>query len=480
MASIKRNFAWNLLLTVSNYLFPLITYPYVSRVLGVANIGVCNFTDGIINYFVLVAQLGIGTYGVREIARCKDNPERMKEVFSNLFFINIFTFVIAALVLVICTYSLSSLVAYKPFLLVGLLKLLFSLFLIEWFFQGIEQFKYITIRSVLVKTLYVVAIFVFVRNSGDSLKYYALTCFTIVLNAIWNWVFSKKYVRLSLRNLKPKVFIYPILIFGYYRLLTSMYTTLNVVYLGFATDDVQVGYFATATKFYAVIMAAFTAFTTVMIPRVSVMLSQGRREELQHVIDQISHVLVALSLPIIVLCCFNSHSIIHLFAGSGYEGAETPFMIVMFLLLIIGMEQIVIQQCLMASTNIKLTAVVSTVGAVVGVLCNIFLTPRYGAVGSAISWGVSEVSVLCVGLYLLKKDINIVIKMRVVAKPVLYSALYVALLIPLYYLIDNIWIRLSVSAALVGVVFLIINLWLDRNEITDSFVSEKLLRQRRS
>lgn len=467
MADVRKNFAYNLLLTVSNYLFPLIVYPYVSRVLGVENIGVCGFVDSVINYFVLFSQLGIGSFGVREIARCKDDPDRLEEVFSNLFLLNLVTFTVSAATLVICTFTVPKFLPYRPFLLVGLLKLVFSLFLVEWFFQGIEQFRYITLRSIAVRAIYVIGVFALVHNPGDTLIYYALTVGTVVLNATVNWRHTHRFCRLRPARFRPAPFILPILIFGYYRILTSMYTTFNTIYLGFVKDNVEVGFFTQATKLYSLIMAVFTAFTTVMVPRVSAMLHEGRRDELSAVINRIVHLLVALAVPAIVFCVTNAPAIVHLVSGPGYEGAETPFRIVIFMLLVIGLEQIVIQQCLMASENTKPTLYVSTVGAVVGVMLNLILTPKLGAVGSAVSWGVSELSVLAAGLFFLGKELRIRIARTDFFRPFLFGLVYLVPAVVCLLWIPNIWWRLGVSIVLMAPFFFLVNLRWDANSLLE-------------
>ena len=141
MGSIKRNFGYNLILTIANYIFPVITYPYITRVLGVGNIGACNYVDSIINYFVLFSTLGVGSLGVREIARCKDNKTERISVFSNLLLFNMVMTLLSITILVICTYSFQALYPYKKFLLIGIIKLLFTPLTIEWFYQGIQIFR---------------------------------------------------------------------------------------------------------------------------------------------------------------------------------------------------------------------------------------------------------------------------------------------------------------------------------------------------
>ena len=162
MASTRRNFVYNLVLTICNYIFPLITYPYVSRVLGVTNIGICNFVDSIIDYYVLFSTLGVGSYGVRAIAKYVDDKAKRDEIFSSLFTINMITTVIFLIVLFASTYSIDRLSPYKDFLCIGSLKLIFSLFLTNWLFQGMSDFKYITVRSVSVRCVFVVLVFLFI------------------------------------------------------------------------------------------------------------------------------------------------------------------------------------------------------------------------------------------------------------------------------------------------------------------------------
>lgn len=464
MASIKKNFGYNLILTVCGYLFPLITFPYVSRVLGVENMGVCGFVDSIINYFILFAQLGIGSYGVREISRCRTDRIKRDQVFNNLFFLYLITTSIAICILVACTYYLEVFAPYKPFLLIGVLKLLFTLFLTEWFFQGIEEFKYITLRSILVRSLYVISVFVFVHSSDDVIVYYSLTAVTIVVNAIFNWTYSRRFRTLNFRGLTPSLYILPILSFGYYRILTSMYTTFNVTFLGFVKNDIEVGYFTTATKLYTIILSVFSAFTTVMIPRVSYMLEQGQKEELRQIANKITSLLVTFSVPVILFCIFNGEAIILLIAGAGYEGAILPFRIVIFLLFIIGMEQVVIQQFLMASASNRSILSVSTTGAVVGIALNILLTPILGAVGSAIAWGVSEASVLCVGLLLLSRVLGITLNWWELTKDVAWSVTYIISLVLIRLCELSIWYNMMATTITIATMFIVVNFYVHKND----------------
>ena len=473
MSSIKRNFGYNLALSFCGYIFPLITYPYVSRVLGVENIGICNFVDSLLNYFILFSVMGVSSYGVREIARYADDKKTLQVIFSNLVCINGVGTIITAILLVVCTYTLQSLIPYKQYLLMGLIKLLFNMFLVEWLFQGLQEFKYITIRSICVRLFYLASVFIFVKSQDDSVVYYSLTIAVAVLNSIINWKFSKRFTKFLIVKIEWKSFLIPVLTFGYYRILTSMYTTFNTVFLGFSSGNTEVGYFSTATKLYTILMAVFSAFTTVMVPKVSEMLKNGELLKLEQISKDTFEILTLISLPIIIYCQFCSEDIIHFISGPGYEGAVLPFRIVIFLLLIIGMEQIIIQQFLMATHSYKSIFVVSTIGAIVGILLNIILTPNIGAIGSSLAWGGAEVSVLITGIILVKRILGIKIPYKTISKMMLLSLFY--LIAP--YLLSHFNIHgfayMIASALLFFIIFTVVNIYIYPSSIIKSLLFKK-------
>lgn len=406
-AGIKKNFFYNMILTTGNYIFPLLTYPYVSRVLGVSNIGICNYVDSFIHYGILLALLGIGSFGIREIASVKDDVRKKTQVFSSLLFINVFLTTIAVIVLIILTLYVPLFGPYRPFLFVGLFKLIFSAFLIEWFFKGLSDFKYITVRSLAVRTAYVILVFIFVQTKDDTIVYYFLTCMTVVINAIVNWMYSRRFVRFSFRIVRVREYVMPVLSYGIYLILTSMYTTFNVAFLGSVSGDTEVGYFTTATKLYGILMSVYGAFSAVMVPQISALLSKGNNHRLRELAGKTFNLVFLFSIPLIVVSFFYAPLIIYLLSGKGYEGAIAPFRIVMSLLLIIALEQIIVGQFLLALRNSKCILQLSILGAIVGVSLNILLTPHLASVGSAISWVSSEISVLCLAMYFFHKNFNI-------------------------------------------------------------------------
>lgn len=407
MPNLKKNFLYSSILTTANYIFPLFTFPYVSRVLGVTNVGICNFVDSIIHYFILLSMMGIGVVGIRETAKYRNNRQKLDETFSSLFWLNTITTTIALLLLFFATCFVDKLKIHWQMMAIGSLKLIMNYMLIEWLYKGLEEFRFITIRTIIVKTFYITGVFLFVRQASDYHIYYLLTVMMIVMNAFINIVYSRHYVTLLLKKTNITLYIKPFFILGIYSLLTSMYLSFNVMYLGFVSGETEVGYYSTASKLYKILIAMFTAFTGVMLPRMSSLLSEGKVDEFKRFFGKSTNILFAFSIPLIIFTITFAPSIINIIAGKGYEGAILPIRIMMPLMLIIGYEQILIIQTLMPLKKDNAILRNSIYGASVAIILNILLVPIFASVGSSIVWFSSELVVLCCGQYYVSKYIGL-------------------------------------------------------------------------
>ena len=416
MSSIKQNFLYTSILTAANYIFPLIVYPYVSRVLGVTKIGACNFVDSIVQYFILVSMFGITSIGIREIARAKAKNENLNEVFNNLFSINALFTIVSALILIVVIYAVPSLYEYRKLLFIGVIKVISNFFLIEWFFRGLEDFRYITLRTILVKCLYIILVFLFVRDESDYFCYYFLTVLIITINSIINQIYARKYISVNLSKVNLKMYVVPIVIMGIYSIMTSMYTTFNTAYLGFVAGDTQVGYYTTAHTLYGALLAFFSAFTSVMLPRMTSLLSEGKFDRFKSLLTRSANVLFAYSFPFVFLFIVFASEIIQLYAGAGYAGAVIPMQICMPLMIIIGYEQIIITQGLLPLDKNKAVLVNAFVGAIAGVSASLVLVNKYMSVGSSMVWVISEVCVLISASIYIKKYINFKFPLKILLK----------------------------------------------------------------
>ena len=457
MSSIKKNFFYNGLLTVANYLFPLITYPYVSRVLGVSNIGICNFVDSIVNYFILFSMMGVAIVGVREIAAVREDREARNRVFSSLIALNGLTSGLAAIALGVAIFAVPALAEYRSLLGIGVVKILATFLCMDWLFQGVEEFKYITNRTILVKILYVAGVFLLIRKPEDYPVYYLLLTLMVVLNAVINLSYARRFVSFRKQEVDMAKHVRPFFTMGLYMFLTSMYTTFNVTYLGFVSDTVQVGYYTSATKVFSMVIALFTAFTTVMLPRMSAVLSEGRKDEFLELVSKTFRILFIVGVPVILLLLVGAGDVIRILSGKGYEGAVVPMRIVAPLILIIGMEQILVVQVMMPMKMDRAIFVNSAIGAGVGVLLNLLLVKTLLAPGSAIVWMVSELVVFLCAWMAVSRSLSLRFPSTHLMRVVVFHLPLVPILL-LFMPIDNAFIRLGCQGIVTGLYMLAVNL----------------------
>lgn len=467
--SIKVNFFYNSILTVSKFVFPLLVFPYVTRVLGVANIGLCNFFTSVTTYFIMLAMMGVGTVGLREIAKSKHDKFLLSQTYSSILTINVTATLISLLLLVVLSFVIPKFSQHPSLMCLGAVQVFFNTFLVEWLYKGLEEFRYITIRTICVNIIYAVLVFTFVSDVDDYEMYFALNSFVIIANAIINAVHSRKYVKFSFRNLRIKPFVKPFLILGLYAFLTSMYTSFNVMYLGFVSDDTEVGYYTTAIKMYGAVIAFFMAFTGVMMPRLSTLIGSGKKDEFNSLINKSFAILIAFSVPLILFSEAFAPQIIKLIAGTGYEGAITPMRLLVPLMLIIGYEQITVMQILMPLGKDRAVFTNALMGAIVGLSLNLLLVSSLKSVGTSLVWICSEFAVLASSQYYANKYIGLQFPLKSILNHTIW--LLPILLINLFIVnIDiNYIIQMTAGAVFTGVYTLVVEYYIIKNSFIRTY-----------
>lgn len=451
--SIKRNFIFNSLLTVSGYVFTLLTYPYISRVLGLSNVGIVNFVDGLINYFILFAMMGVGTVGIREVAINKNDRNELSKTFSGVITLNTISTLIAIAVLLTAMYTVPTLYPYRDLLYIGVCKLLFNILLVEWFFTGLEDFAYITKRTIAIKFLYVAAVFLLVREASDYKIYYLLCVLTVIVNGLVNIVYCRKFISFTLKGITIRPYLSTFFSIGFYVIIGSMYTSFNVAWLGFVSGTDEVGYYTTATKLHTVILALLTAFQNVMFPRVTSLLAEGKRDEYHEKLHVAVDSLLAFSFPIVITAIIFGPQILHLLVGDGYEGAYLPFRIIMPLIFVIGYEQIVCIQILMAMKQDKKLLINSCIGAASGLILNILFVSRLGAVGSSLVWLISEIIIMLGAQYWVSKTTEFRFPWSQIMKYTLvYSPVAIILVSISHYCVYS-------DTVMIGIAFIVITIY---------------------
>lgn len=383
MAGIKTNFIFNVILTLSSYVINLVIFPYVSRTLGVTMVGTVGFVTNTVNYFLIFSLMGISTVGIREIASAGADRQKRSEIFSSL---QLLVLSLTAIVLVVYILTVLFIPQFRElyqFFIVGFFNILFTSLLVEWFYQGIEDFKFITTRSIFFKIIYAVCIFIFIKGPEDALLYYILTTLVLIINALINQIYSRKFVSLHLSDVRILKYFKPVMELGVYQIMVSLYTTINVIYLGFVCTKEEVGLYHTASKLFYIFLGIFTAFTAVMLPRMSALVAQEKTEEYQDNIRKSVDLVFIFALPVVFYCIFFAKEIIWLIAGNDFMGAVLPMQIILPMLLPSSLAQIFVMQVLMPMKKDRVVFISSCIGAFVGVTMNLLIVRQYGAVGSA-------------------------------------------------------------------------------------------------
>jgi O-antigen/teichoic acid export membrane protein len=463
--SVKKNFGYNSILLLSQYVIPLIVFPYISRVLGVEKIGLVNYADSIVNYFILFSTMGLSLIGIRETAKKRENPFELNKVFSELLFLHIIVTFAMLCLYIGFIYFFDKFTEYKDLYLIGASKLIFNVFLIEWFFRGIENHKFITIRSVLIKVIYVLLVFLCVKNMKDYGVYFGLTCGVTVVNGMVNWWYSKRYVSIIYTNLNFKRHYKPFATIGFYMILTSMYTSFNVIYLGHVSTNISVGNYTTSLKLYTIILGLFSAMNTVLVPRLSSLIAKDDQINFDLVINKSVSFISMFSFPIIMCSIVLAPNIITVLAGSGYEGVVICFRIIMPLIFIVGIAQILSNQILMTLKKDKDLAIISFMGAIIGITLNIILVPLYNEVGSSLVVIISELTVTSILYYFCVKHTSVRLPFKDIFKHFTVSLPYLLICYFCAINVNNNILILIFSSFFSGLYFIGTQLWIVKNPL---------------
>jgi O-antigen/teichoic acid export membrane protein len=391
--SVKKNFVYNSILLVSQYIFPMLLFPYVTRVFGAGTLGLVSFVDGIADYFILFSTLGLTLTGIRAVAKNRDDKAALSKTFSELLTIHLISTLLFITVYVILIFSVDKLHNNMNLFFISISKLLFNVFLVEWFYKGIENFKFITVRTVFIKVVYILMVFLLVKTKQDYPIYYILTCSVVIINAIVNFSFTRGKIWITFRNLDLKQHLKPFFTVGLYLIVTSMYTSFNIGFLGFVSSTTSVGYYSTASKLFSIILGFFSALNMVLMPRLSSLMVKDDQQEFMKLINKSFNFVAIFCFPIIMCGSALAAPIIHIAAGQGFNGAIICFKLILPLIFVLGVAQILANQILMTIKKDNELLIASVIGGVIGLVLNILLVPRFHEVGTSYVLLVSEIAV---------------------------------------------------------------------------------------
>ena len=404
--SIKRNYILNFINTISTMLFPIITFPYAARILMADGIGQVNFFFSIISYISLFTCLGIPLYAIRETARVRDNQKELSKTVTEILLLHSGLTVLGYVAVLVIAYTVPKVMVDIPLFLLLSTSIIFTAIGCEWFYQGVEDFKYITVRAITIRALCVILLFLLVK-SKDDLLYYALYC---VIGSVGNNVFNffrlRKYIKLKLinfnelsflRHLKPTLRIFVL------NLVISIYINLDTVMLGLLNDSATVGYYTGATKLTKMLMGIVSSLGTVMIPRLSNLIQNNQIADFNRLSQKAVSFVVAISFPLFLGVLLTAPSLIRVFCGSSYEPAITTLQIISPILLFISLSGVLGIQILYPQGKENIVIKCTLVGALINFTLNILLIPSLANDGAAIATCVAEFMVTFVMIIIGRK-----------------------------------------------------------------------------
>lgn len=409
--SVKVNYILNLINTGTQMLFPLITFPYVCRVIEADGIGQINFFQSIISYISLFTCLGIPMYAIREIARDRSDVVQMNRTAMEILLLHsMLTLVGYAIVAILCL-TIPQIQVNIPLFLILSLTIFFTAIGCEWFYQGIEDFKYITIRGLFIKTVSVVLLFIFVKSKTDLLYYGCYTVFGVLGGNIFNFFRLRKYIHrenIIFSELHIKRHIKPVLKVFSFSVVTSIYLQLNTVLLGFLKNALAVGYFAAATKVMQMLLKMSACLGSVMMPRASHLIAENKEAEFNRLIQKSYDFTLAIALPMTIGLIFCAPSLITALCGVKFEHSILPSQIIAPIILMVAISNIFGIQVLFPKGKINIVTLCCGIGAVADLILNLCLIPFFSYIGTSIAYLGAEVATTVSMYFIGRKYIPII------------------------------------------------------------------------
>lgn len=405
--SLKKNATLNIIKTLMGIIFPIITFPYASRILLPEGIGKVNFANSIISYFALLASLGIGTYATREAAKIRDNIPKLRKFIKEILIINLSSTFIAYILFFISLILVPKFQDYKLLLLISSLTIIFNTIGIGWFYSAIEEYSYITIRSIVFQIINIIFMFLFVKTKEDIYLYACMNVIGAVGSNICNLIHLRHFISLKEKTfIEIKKHIKPIFVLFGLAAITSIYTILDSTMLGFFSNDEQVGFYSAATKINKMVLMVVTAIGGVLFPRLSYYSEKEDKTEFNQLIIKGFSITLCIAIPCTLGLHFLSKPITLLFSGENYIPSIPVMKIMNPIIIIISISNFIGIQYFLPLGKEKITIQSVIIGAVTNLSLNLILIPKYQALGAGIATLSAESCVTIYQLFFTRKEIE--------------------------------------------------------------------------
>ncbi|MDK0736129.1 flippase [Clostridium perfringens] len=453
--SVKKNFLYNTIYQIFIILLPIITVPYVSRVLGPTGIGLYSYTGSYAQYFVLVGMIGISLYGNRQIAYNKYDKAKVSKEFWNIYGLQFLTTLISFSIYIVIFVIIND--SNKMLYLVQSIVVFTTIFDISWFFIGYEDMKSVVVRNTIIKVAGIVSIFIFIKKPSDVIKYAFIMVISNFIGQIMMWfnIKDKVYrcrfnIKESLNHLKPSLALF------ISQLAIQIYTLLDKTMLGAMTGIYEVGLYENSQKTIKLALTLITSLGVVMLPRMSTLHSQGKKEEFNKLIYKAFSFVNFMAFPMVLGFIAVSNTFSLWFYGESFNGIGFLLKIGSMLIIFIGWSNILGIQVMLPMKKEKQFTISVTVGAVVNFILNLFLIRQFQASGTTLASVIAEFSVTATQVYFLRRLIDVKRILKLTFKPLIGSIIMfvvLMLIIPIFK-VGVLWTLVEVTIG--GSIYLIV------------------------
>lgn len=392
--SIAKNSAFFLIYNVLNVIFPFATGIYVARVLLPVSVGQVAYAQNIAQYFVILAFLGIPTYGLREISKARKDKEDLNNVYSELFFLNLISTIIFTCVYIVLIFSVPDFRGQYPLYLITGLAIALNALDNSWLYEGLEEFKFISIRNLVFKVLSFALLLIFVRSTDDVYIYALITVAGTAGNNLLNIIFSKKFVKLKARGINIKRHLKPVMMLVIVNLAIEIYTLVDTTMLGIFCPKDNVAFYSYGSKINKIFLQIVNTFTIVIVPRLALYYKEGKTEEFNQLLTSTLKIILILSVPLIIGIQFVSEFFICKIYGDAYLNSAYVLKMLSAVLLISPIGYLLGSRVILSVGKEWKMIVCVGIGAVVNVIGNWILIPRYQEFGAAIASVIGEIVVM--------------------------------------------------------------------------------------
>jgi O-antigen/teichoic acid export membrane protein len=431
--SIKKNLVYNFILSVSQVFLPLISIPYISRVLDPAGIGEVSFIDSFTFYFISIAEFGIVVYGMREVARLRNEPAKKAKLISELLALHIISSSITLILYCIAVLVIWNKVHDIRLLYFSLSYLVVNFFACEWYFLGMEKFRYITIRSLLARLLGLISIFILIKEPSDYYIYYAIIASSAMINSIWNNYLLFKEVPVSFRNIDWKRHIRKLRITYFISLIYGVTLILDNVLLRIVSTASAVGYYAFSIKIVRISTTLLSDSLLVFFPRIVSFLKENKPEQVQLMITRNLQLLILFSVPICAGIFLLAEPLVIIFLGQQFIPATDNLKILACFPFLKSYNLFLSKQILISHNHEKLYLNTLIVSSSIFVFLMLFFSSMYADTGASFAIIITEFLVLIMNYNYVRNTARHLLVFDV--RTFIHAILGAALFIPIVYLI---------------------------------------------